>query len=880
MASAPTFADLLTDFILKEGRHVRQLEAEIVNQFGTQARVPHNTINRWKNGDVQRPRHWQDILKLATVLHLTSAETAMLLDATGHPSFSTLQGQMLSKSERGLFDFWHKKPLAVWEAPFQLPPAIPTFIGREEEVEVLSKVLRSRNRRRICCILGMAGLGKTSLANYLGYYLRDAFPDGVLWVSLKDSDQLTALDSIATSLQKDVRQYSDVGTRSSKVREWLAHKQLLLILDNAESDEQIRPLLPPSGSCAVLITSRRQDLAITDSAFRLILTPFKPEKAESLALFSRILGQQTVAKEHEQFSQIADLLGHLPLAISIIAYRLAHEPGWHVAHLHERLQKTDLRLGLLHRGDQHVRLSFMLSYQALSSADQLLFSVLGIFASDSFEATAVSALTNQSPYEVSDGLRRLFALSLVQVNRNQDYYLHPLLKDFSREQCQLPNLQARYIAYYLDYIKTHAPQGRAVIESAFANCLDALMLAIGFGMETAVASGLAFYPYLQQRGLIDTALTMLKGIEQIARDNPDSAQLMPILQNLGYTAMKKGQPEQAESYYQEALALAKESDNTPEIAELLLKLGALAYRRGQMDDAQLIYEEGLGIARQHDSKALIASFLANLGLIADSTGQLKKAIAHYEEALPLARKTDNHSLISGILQNLGNQFESRGDYAQAKQQFAEGLNLANQINDPELKSRMLGNLGLVACQLGNYAEASAHFRSGLALADKHELTIQLYRQQANLGRVTSLRGQHERANLHYQEALKIVRDLNFPEDYGMILNQAGDCFFAQANFTEAESHYTEALEMTQGIELTLVVPMSLFGLAQISAVRGNVSQAVKLGQQSYDLLNKAGHKKANEVWWWLKELPSDVIQTEGQEPAGSYPSLSSSTKQE
>lgn len=862
MPSRQPFATYLVRLLQQDGRHVRQLEAATAQRFGAAARVPHNSISRWQRGEVKRPRSWQDLLKLAAVLQLTTQQADRLLQSAGHPPLAQLTAQVQPPAAQALLAIWQQSPPPEGERPFQAPPQLSHFTGREDVVNSLKRALGSQGKRRICCLMGMAGLGKTSLAIYLAYALQEQFPDGVLWLQLECTDLLSALDSIAASFQVDVSQYPDVGSRSSKVRELLVHKRALLILDNATDDAQIRPLLPPDGACAVLITTRQQDLAVADGAFCLQPSPFRPEKGESEALFAHILGQSLVAEARQTFAQIAALLGHLPLAVHIVANRLKHEPGWSPQQLLDRLQATNQRLDLLVRGDQQVRLSFLLSYQALAAADQQLFASLGIFASETFAATAVANICQLPLADAEDGLRRLYALSLLQVGRNGRYRLHPLLRDFSLEQPRPEGLRQRYARYFIELTQTQAIDS-AIMQAESSNIIDAFFVGAAEGMATAVIPGvIAFYPYLQHKGHLARAAELLQLAEGLARQQDEAVWLVQLLQNLGYTAMKQGLPQKAESYYAEALALAKANGDSLQTADILLKLGALAYRRSQFEDATALYEEALAIAKAHESTELIASLLANLGLIAASTGDLKTAVSLYEEALPLARTSGNRPLTINLLQNLGNQLEARGDFAQAKTHFEEGLALAEAQNDPELHSRMLGNLGSVACHLGNLAEAAAHFRSGLSLAEKNNLPIQIYRQQANLGRAAVLRGEHRQANGHYREALALVQELNFLEDHGMILNQAGDCYLAQDLYAEAEAFYEEARQIAQGANLTRVLPMSLFGLAQVAARRGNVAEAYRLGKESRELLLQKGHQKAEDVWWWLRELPGEVLEEE------------------
>lgn len=855
MTQPQSFAALLEAFVRRDGRRVRQLAQAVTDQFGPSSTIPHNTVSRWLRGEVKKPRNWSDIIKLAAVLRLSQDELDQLLAAAGH-SASAMLMQSGSEQTTRLFAAWQSP--GADRVPFQAPPRLDTFVGRSEVVGQLSRYLRSQDGSRLCGLLGMAGLGKTSLANHLAYRLRSHFPDGVLWIALEQTNTMSALQGLAAAYGESVTGYTDLATRSAKVRELLAGKQALLILDNASSDEEIRPLLPPSGQCAVLITSRRHNLAVLDAAYRLKLTPFNQTSQESLDLFARILGPERLDKEREPFQQLADLLGHLPLAIDIAANRLKHEPGWTTQQMLARLQADSSRLDFLVRGDRAVRLSFDLSYQHLDPADQDLFALLGMFAGPDFSVELAAELAERPSHQIEDGLRRLFSFSLLQAGENARYRLHPLLRDYARQLGQEPDLPRRFSRIFLDYVQQHAADHTA-LEQESSNILAALALAQEQNHHTAfIDAVITLFPYWQSQGHLEQARHYLQQAEAVARRQSYQKGLMIVLYHQGYTAMKQGQPEQAELYYQEALDLARQANDPNQTSELLLKLGALAHRRGQYEDAAVFYNEALTLARELDDPNRVAGLLINLGLVAAVQGQVDEAMAYYEEALTVVRAIENTDLTIIVLQNLGSLVDERGDYAQAKAYFQEGLALAEALNDPELRSRILGNLGLTACNLGNYAEAAAYFRTGLALAEKSNLTIQICRQQANLGYAAVRRGQYHRANTHYQAALQQARELNFPEDLSIILNQMGDWAIKQERYQEAAAYFEEAQATAVPINLTREVALSQYGLAQLAAKRGNVEEARRLGRESQQALAAIGHKKANEVWWWLKELPGDV----------------------
>ena len=846
METQPTFADLLKQHVDRDGRYARQLAAATAARFGKGQQVSHSSLSRWLREAVQKPRTWVDIVKLGAVLQLSQDDLHQLLRAAGYNVPDILETE---PPIPGLFDPW-REPESEVLPPFQAPPKAVSFVGRKGLLANMARYFGNQGQRRVCCLLGMAGLGKTSLAAQVAYRLKDQFSDGVLWLNLaQTTDSMAAQQAISQAYGSDFTEYSDLGSRSSKLRELLAHKKALLVLDNAQNDAQLRPLLPPDGDCAVLITSRCHDLAVASTAFRPPLPLLNAEKAEGMALFRQLLDKKWVRDELEPLQQLADWLGQLPLALTILAQRLRHEPGWTAAAMLDRLQQADQPLDLLVWGDQSVRDQFANSYQALAPAEQELLALLGNF-SGSFEPVSVAVVAERQLPDVEESLRQLYNQSLLTVNTQVRYELHPLLSHFCRELPQQADWPQRFVAYFTSM----AGQPAAATEQS--HILTAIEIAERSQMDGAVVRAVTdFIPHLQRTGQHEIANELLRRAEQVARRREDLLGLSRILHQSGFTSMKLGAPDKADSYYQEALSLAQSIGDCGQTAEILLKLSALSYRRGRYEETEQFCQEGLVLARQVGNTTLEISLLGNLGLVEKANGRFAEAISHYEEALALARKIADRGLIINLLQNLGVVHEQRGDYAQAGERYEEGLGLAEGLKDPELRSRMLGNLGAVACHLGNYAEATAYFQQGLSLAEKNGLLIQQYRQQANLGEAAMLRGQFREANTQYRKALAQVRSQNFPEDLGIILNQAGENFLRQDAYAEADECFNEALQLANEHGLKQVGPLSLFGLARLAGIRKDFVEARTLGEKSRQQLLAIGHRKAKEARWWLQELP-------------------------
>jgi DNA-binding SARP family transcriptional activator len=268
-------------------------------------------------------------------------------------------------------------------APCQLPPDIDDFTGREATTAQVQRLLESEEATAIVisAIAGKAGVGKTALAVHVAHRLRPRFPDGQLYVNLRgaEAQALDPPDVLAMFLRAvgvdGARIPQGLEERVQQYRARLADQRVLVVLDNAASEAQVRTLLPAGRGCAALVTSRIQ-LSGLEAAHPLHLDVLDPDQA--VQLLARLAGPERVAAEPQAAQQIVRLCGLLPLALRIAGARLASRPQWPLALLAQRLADERRRLDELATGDLEVRASFALSYHGRGEAERRLFRLLGV----------------------------------------------------------------------------------------------------------------------------------------------------------------------------------------------------------------------------------------------------------------------------------------------------------------------------------------------------------------------------------------------------------------------------------------------------------------------------------------------------------------------
>ncbi|GAA1642262.1 BTAD domain-containing putative transcriptional regulator [Nonomuraea maheshkhaliensis] len=330
--------------------------------------------------------------------------------------------------------------------PCMLPPDIADFSGREEQVRLLVKQLTSGDGATApaaTALCGHGGVGKTTLAVHVAHQLRTHFPDGQLYVDLHGAEQHPAdpgevLARFLTALGDDGRALpTSTEERAERYRGFMAHSRLLVVLDNAASERQLRPLLPGGPGCAVIVTSRRRLGWLGTQPLHLDV--LDPEAARHL--LTRIVGEERPAGAPEVAETIVRLCGYLPLAIRVAGGRLAARPHWPLERMATRLMDERQRLDELSEGDLAVRASLELSYAGLEPGSRLFFRSLGLLDVPDFAAWLPAAMLDVSVEQAESHLDSLLDAQLLTwsgtdgLGQNR-YRLHDLVRLYARERAE------------------------------------------------------------------------------------------------------------------------------------------------------------------------------------------------------------------------------------------------------------------------------------------------------------------------------------------------------------------------------------------------------------------------------------------------------------
>ncbi|RZQ60760.1 AfsR/SARP family transcriptional regulator [Amycolatopsis suaedae] len=373
-----------------------------------------------------------------------------------------------------------------------LPRDTPFLAGRDAEIARIENAGSA-----VWAVDGMPGAGKTALAVRAAHRVADRYPDIQLALDLRAHTAGERATEPAQLLETALRSTGVPGSalpgsEQAMAELWRARtatRRCVLVLDNAATPAQVRPLLP-AGDALVLVTSRHR-LADLDGAHRMTLGPLAD--ADARDLFVHVTGDERAVAEPGEAELAARLCGNLPLAIRIAAGRLRHRPSWQVAQLNTLLRDEQRRLGELRLSTVDVTATFGLSYQQLDAAERRLFRLLGLHLSADFDSLAAAAMADLPPDRARSLLASLVDVHMLQQPGADRYRFHDLLRLYATERALAEEPDAdqvtaerRTLRYYLHTAANvrhtlfptapRLPLGPlgGIVPSEFASAADAL----------------------------------------------------------------------------------------------------------------------------------------------------------------------------------------------------------------------------------------------------------------------------------------------------------------------------------------------------------------------------------------------------------------------
>ena len=702
------------------------------------------------------------------------------------PGVQDLQATILSGGDA--LAAYRIMPAPSVPVPAQLPPAVTGFTGRAEHLAALDELLSTLGETTaIGVVSGGAGIGKTALAVHWGHRAASRFPGGRLYVNLQGygvGSPARPIDALAAFLEafgvKSEQIPTDPERATATYRSLVAGRRLLVVLDNAHSAEQVRPLLPGGPGNLVLITSRDRlgGLVARDGARPIVLDPLPP--GDAVTLIARVLGAERAGAEPDGAAELARLCGHLPLALRIAAANLACQPDRRIADEVAALSAGDRLSGLAVEGDREsaVRAAFDQSYLVLTPAERTLFGRLGLVSGPDVSAEAAAALSGTEVADVAPALERLVRASLIQPLAPGRYALHDLLRLYAAEKAggdeeavgrlfewYQSSCEAAARALYPGKLRLPRPDPPAAFDSAASAVawLDAeranLVAATLRGRRPAawiLADSLRGYLWLRMY-LVDWEQLATAGLAAAtaAGDLPGQAACHLSLADL---IRCQGRYDVAIDHYQQAAAVAGRAAWPEALLAALGNLGTAYFWRGDLAVAAEHYTRGLEIARGNGREAAQAVRLGNLGLVYWLLGRFAEAADLQARALALHRRLGDRGNQGIDLANLGECRYALGDLDQARTHLTDALAIHVEVGARSAEAETRAVLAGVEREAGRLDTALDLAVAAVALARETGDRPIVANVLTVLAAVHDAGGDRGRAAALYAEALEFARE--------------------------------------------------------------------------------------------------------------------------
>ncbi|MEO3801173.1 tetratricopeptide repeat protein [Nonomuraea sp. B1E8] len=810
-------------------------QEELAARAGLNAR----TIRRLEAGDLRRPRG-TSVRLLAEALGLDDAERATLTHAARGAGESAEQAAQTHAAKNA-----PASPGPVRVPPRHLPADVVAFTGRERELAALDGVgdLGTAGTVVITAIDGMAGVGKTALAVHAAHQLAARFPDGDLFLDLHGYthgmvpvDPAEALARILAVLGvpgESIPQHAD--DRAALYRSVLADRKMLIVLDNAAEEAQVRPLLPGSGGCLVLITSRRRLIGLDD--VRTVSVDVLPP-AEAVALLTRTAGHERVAGEPPQaLAELARRCGRLPLAIRLAAARLKAHPTWSVGHLLARLEEHHHRLGELHAGERSVTAALDLSYRGLEIAERRAYRLLGLHAGTDIAPDAAAALLATSVAQATGLLDRLLEGNLLQEPVPGRYRFHDLIRAHAAALAgQEPEAERRAsVTRLLDHYSRAAT---AAMDRLYPYEAD---------MRPRLPPGDGPLPAMDDaEGWLEAELPNLLALAQHAAEHGYLHHIRHLSATLHRCLRIRGRNPEAETLSTRALAAARTAaDHTGEM-EALIALGEIRHRQSRYETAIEDNVRALDIARATGHRSGELRALNSLGLLRAVHGEHSRSIENFAQALAIARETGHRSGQLDALIGAGHIHRMVGRHGEAAGSLAEALDIARETGHRTGEVRTLLALGHLHLGRGEYEAATDRFTRALDLANGTEHRLGQLDGWISLGDMHRIGGRYEQAHACYEHALDLARELGNRNWQFEAVHGMGRLRHEQGHHEQALDHHQEALRLATDLGQPGDQSRAHDGLAHAHAALDQYDDARHHWSQALAILSKLGTDHTDE----------------------------------
>jgi DNA-binding SARP family transcriptional activator/tetratricopeptide (TPR) repeat protein len=722
--------------------------------------------------------------------------------------------------------------------PRQLPADIVHLVGRGPALSELDTALTGGT---LGIVTGLAGVGKTALAVRWSHCHADRFPDGQLYRDVRGTAPELVLPAelvLAGFLRALGVPAGDIPTDLSEAtalyRSVLADRKVLIVLDNVARADQVRALRPAGPGCALLVTSRHRlsSLVAYDDARRIELAPL--DASRSTDLLSRIIGVRRTTTELPAARRIAELCGHLPLALRIAAARLCDAPTVPLRAFVAQLGRSP-RLDTLTIDDDQsagIRAAFELSYQALSGSAQSIFRLFGLLPGTDISEHAIGAMAGVSTTATHTALTELTEAHLVSEQHPTRFAMHDLVAAYARERAASELTETARRAAVGAGLEWYLRTGLAAAELAQPQLVRlALSPAAATSATLNLSSTDDAAAWLNTES--DNIVAAIAAVAEDAEHGRYAWLLADMMQGQFRTQLTLTQWHDA---VHAGLSAARQAGDDLAIAAMLRSTGTMLLKTGDRTGALANYEQALVRYAALDRPADLCAVHNNVGMALAEEQRLAESEQALRHALAAAERIGDPTRIGTVLANLATVTDPNnlGWLAQSVAYATRAIDLARQAHEPD-KTALFGQLitrSEALRALGEHAAAAANRAEAIAIATTtpHMMTRPAVLDQlANAHRAD---GRPDHALDFATKALVVVHRRGSASEQAAVHNTVGRVLADLGHYDDARRHFHDALAVARTISDKQAEVQAFLGIAADHETRGEPTEAARVYQRA------------------------------------------------
>jgi tetratricopeptide (TPR) repeat protein len=593
--------------------------------------------------------------------------------------------------------------------PDQRPTPEPCFLHREEEITWLNERLLPGAVVAVC---GPGGMGKSALAAQAVSKLEASrFPDGIIFHSFYHQPSTEqALQSICEAFQVEAK----TGLESA-VRQVLAGKQALLMLDGTEEADDLPAVLRLRGQCGVLITSRKRNDA---QGIRRDLKPLDEQPAAEV--FRQYSG---LAADDPSVAAICKLLGGWPVGLRIAGRYCSSTGESAAAYLRWLEQEPFKELGDGQHQEENAALLLRRSVAAVSEDARQVLGMAGALAFATMSGSPVAAILEDDERRARNTLGELVNYGLLERKEERWQTSHALIHTYARTELPLSTDALKRLAMYyiiFCYIASEeGVQGYARLDGERAHCLRLMesCLASKLWQEVKLLVG-AITIYLDRQGWWTEKLTAVEMRLTAARQTGNRKDEGWCLNSLGYTCLKRGEYDKALAWFEQSLPIWRELGDREGEGTTLNNMAGVYRQQGKYELALETLQKSLSIRREIGDRRGEGESLNNIGSLYYAQGDNEQALSYYEQDLAICREGGDTIGEGTTLNNIAEIYRAQGKYSKALEYFEQDLAICRELGDRGLEAQCCWNIGLSYIDMGDLAKAEEYIAQAVQIAEQ------------------------------------------------------------------------------------------------------------------------------------------------------------------